>query len=261
MRSSLPKDFLIHRIHSITTNFNDSGTISARTERPCSALVYKYEGETVYQCGTEAITSNASCMILLPKGIAYTWKCHRAGHCIIVEFDTDDLPQKILALDVQNSDRIRARLQKSEAEGLLMHPTWQMEACRAIYDILLSLEHSGGYVPHSKAEKLRPALEYMTLHSNEALSNDLLASLAGMSTVYFRKLFTAVYGISPMNYLTELRMQKAKQLLGSDYGGITEVATAIWYRDIYHFSKAFKKSTGLSPMQYVKKQQTLSHSQ
>jgi AraC-like DNA-binding protein len=71
-----------------------------------------------------------------------------------------------------------------------------------------------------------------------------------MSTVYFRELFHKVYGVSPMNYIQNLRIRRAKEMLRSDYSSITDIAFALGYNNIYEFSKAFKKHTGVPPTKY-----------
>ena len=73
-----------------------------------------------------------------------------------------------------------------------------------------------------------------------------------MSTVGFRKNFQATYGVSPIRYLHQYRIQKAKDLLSSDYGSITQVAESTGYSSVYHFSKMFSQYTGMSPTEYVK---------
>ena len=73
-----------------------------------------------------------------------------------------------------------------------------------------------------------------------------------MSTVYFRKTFMSVYGTSPIKYLNNLRINKAKAILMSDYDSIEQVALSVGYNSIYHFSKKFKLYTGRSPTEYVK---------
>ena len=83
--------------------------------------------------------------------------------------------------------------------------------------------------------------------------------MTGLSCVYFRKLFTRLMGQAPMAYVHGLRIQKAKEMLRSDFGTIAEVADAVGYCNVYHFSKMFKQQTGLSPGQYSKKKNEPSH--
>jgi len=74
----------------------------------------------------------------------------------------------------------------------------------------------------------------------------------GVSTVYFRKLFTKIIGISPINYIQQLRIKKAKEMLKSDFSKISVISEAVGYPNIYHFSKMFKQITGVSPTEYAK---------
>ena len=76
------------------------------------------------------------------------------------------------------------------------------------------------------------------------IKNEELAALCKISTVYFRKLFFEVYGVSPMQYIQNLRIHRAKEMLRSDYSSITDIAFTLGYNNIYEFSKAFKKYFG-----------------
>ena len=55
-----------------------------------------------------------------------------------------------------------------------------------------------------------------------------------------------------MDYLTELRMNKAKKLLCGDECSVQDVAEQVGYRDLKYFSRLFKKTTGISPSDYKK---------
>ena len=72
-----------------------------------------------------------------------------------------------------------------------------------------------------------------------------------MSTVYFRKTFTEVMGLSPIAYVQRLRMEKAKEMLRSDYGTLTELSLSLGYPSLYDFSRAFKKHVGVAPSKYA----------
>ncbi|GMK37460.1 hypothetical protein PCCS19_05140 [Paenibacillus sp. CCS19] len=77
-----------------------------------------------------------------------------------------------------------------------------------------------------------------------------LAEQTGFSPVYIRRTFAARYGRSPKEYLDQLRYEHAvRRLRFTDYS-VTDIARACGYTDVYQFSKAFKKLSGISPTDY-----------
>ena len=108
-------------------------------------------------------------------------------------------------------------------------------------------------VPDDKQKKIAPALDYIIKNYNTELSNELLAGLTGLSIVYFRKLLKEIKGESPMAFARRIRIEKAKEMLKSDYGRISEVAFSLGYQNIFDFSRDFKKHVGVSPTEYAKK--------
>lgn len=128
----------------------------------------------------------------------------------------------------------------------------EMESIRDVYSILLMLaqQEQEKYAARKKQNKLMPALDYMLKSYNRPISNDELAALTGLSTVYFRKLFTECMGLPPMVYLHKLRIEKAKEMLRSDYGTLSDIAAYLGYANLYDFSRDFKKHTGVPPSRY-----------
>ncbi len=104
-----------------------------------------------------------------------------------------------------------------------------------------------------KMAKLLPAVEYIHANYGANISNDSLAALTGLSTAYFRQLFKEAYGTSPIEYVKQLKIKKAKEMLRGDFGSITDIATSLGYMSIYDFSRDFKKHTGVSPSIYASK--------
>lgn len=78
----------------------------------------------------------------------------------------------------------------------------------------------------------------------------------GFNPDYFRKCFKKDFKKTPLEYLIGLRMNLAKKLLRQiPFQGVESVANQCGFKDIYYFSKAFKKYVGISPSEYRKKEQ------
>ena len=76
----------------------------------------------------------------------------------------------------------------------------------------------------------------------------------GYNKDYLRRCFEYDMGKSPLEYLTELRINKAKELLlQSDFESVAKVALRCGFYDSLYFSTCFKKHTSLSPLAYRKK--------
>jgi transcriptional regulator GlxA family with amidase domain len=95
--------------------------------------------------------------------------------------------------------------------------------------------------------KLGSALNAMHQHPEYCWSIESLANVAGMSRTAFSHHFHTLVGQTPMHYLTQWRMQKAKMLLETNNISMLSIAEQSGYQSEAAFSKAFKKCMGLSP--------------
>lgn len=95
--------------------------------------------------------------------------------------------------------------------------------------------------------------DYMSSHYREPLTLEGLAHMAGLSVSHYSRLFKKSLGYSPIEYLTHLRIDRAKELLTlSDYR-LKAIAQSVGYADEFYFSRIFKKIEGISPRDYVKR--------
>jgi len=92
--------------------------------------------------------------------------------------------------------------------------------------------------------------QYVEEHYLEPLTLKDLAEKYHYHFTYVSELFRKNLGQSFIGYVTLLRMKKAKALLKKTDLSVTEVAAASGYEDSSHFSKTFKKMTGVSPSDY-----------
>lgn len=95
-------------------------------------------------------------------------------------------------------------------------------------------------------------LDYMNTHYSEDISIQTLADLCYINPNYASQLFKQETGSTFSSYLTNLRIQRAIQLLTSTDMAVFLIASHVGYRDYFYFAKVFKKITGTTPTAYRK---------
>ena len=100
---------------------------------------------------------------------------------------------------------------------------------------------------------LKKAVEYLEEHyMDENLSLNTAAHVANVSANHFSALFSQNMGQTFIEYLTALRMDKAKEMLRCTGKRSSEIAGEVGYKDAHYFSYLFKKTQGMTPSEYRK---------
>ena len=100
-------------------------------------------------------------------------------------------------------------------------------------------------------------IHYLQEHYTEKISIDALASQLGINKFSFSKKFNKTFGQSIPEYINTIRINHAKELLGSGNFSVIEIANMLGFFDNAHFCKTFKSTTGMSPADYRKKNKKL----
>jgi len=123
-----------------------------------------------------------------------------------------------------------------------------------IYTILtrfLSYENMDVNQERSNAA-LTLALAYITSNYQQKISTHEIATAAYLSRSYLSTLFKKTYGIGPHEYLTMYRLSQAKSQLRHTKKTVAQIAEQTGFRDVYMFSRVFKKKYGTTPSEYRK---------
>jgi AraC family transcriptional regulator len=97
---------------------------------------------------------------------------------------------------------------------------------------------------------LKQLLDYINANLDQDIKLANLAQVVGMSQYYFCQLFKQSMGIAPYQYVIQQRVERAKQLLKNRDVAISEVALACGFANQSHFTKHFRKLTGITPKAY-----------
>jgi AraC family transcriptional regulator len=98
--------------------------------------------------------------------------------------------------------------------------------------------------------QFQQAIDYINAHLDGKPSLNAIANELGMSQYYFCRLFKRSTGMTAHQYLTQQRVERAKQLLRGTKMTITEIALECGFTHQSHFAKYFRQSTGVTPNQF-----------
>ena len=104
-------------------------------------------------------------------------------------------------------------------------------------------------------KRLNTVLAYMESNYTKPLTNRELAQLVHLSEGRFSHIFKESMGKSPLNYINEVRLKKAWNLLSQRGMSVSQTAAMVGFQDLNNFSRQFKRHFGYPPSQTVMQQE------
>jgi len=231
-----------------------SSCLRAPVKNDCWFICLKFEGKTFYRKDDKVHLSDINSVIMIPPGCNYRFFCTEEGRIVSIyfkvegEWDADE----IFVLKVSDTEKVlRAFFDVSEAKRKNMSGVECMYRLYRLLRMVFENNIKTKYFPSTSREKIEPAITYIEQYYDMKITNELLSQVCGISTQYFRKLFTEIYGLSPIAYVLQFRLTKAAKLLQNRKElSVARISQMVGISDVYYFSKAFKKYMGVSPKKY-----------
>lgn len=140
-------------------------------------------------------------------------------------------------------------------------PRWFVSSKSPIFDTkgivigLAGLMHPIATPEDQKAhfKELQRVIQFLEENFVDEITVDRLAGIAGISVPHFNRRFRQLLRLSPMDYVLSLRIQEAQRLLVTTNQSIGEISAATGFYDQSHFTKRFRKVTGMTPLSYRKR--------
>ena len=138
----------------------------------------------------------------------------------------------------------------------------ELQLQRANYDDLLNMNlrhifliinrylQEGNDVGTDMLDEVERATHFFNEHYNQPIIIEDYAKDRGMTANWFIQSFRKITKFTPMQYILNLRMTNAMNLIDNTNYNMTQIATAIGYDNSMYFSRVFKKHTGMTPTEY-----------
>ena len=238
---------VITNIYSPTSFTFKKGQTDQMKVRKCYGLVFCLKGHIIYKQNGIKYICDPQTAIILTKGASYTWINIEDGIFCLLDFECENLSLKSLTNIPLTESKSYIKDYKLMTNYFLFDNK-KLKRFRLLYDIFDRLDFEQSKNP------LSAIIEYIETHlSDNNITNGFLAKKIGISEIYFRKLFISNLGVTPKQYILDLRIKKAKQLLINGTHSVTETSEKCGFSTVYHFCRIFKDKTGLTPLEYSKK--------
>lgn len=242
---------------------NGFGGQPIHRNRPSHGIVLNVGCVATYSFnGAQTLRCESGDCIYLPKGSSYIARKYDSfdtpgGGVYAINFQIpDDLPEHAPTVISSCGDNVMASYFSKAAKSWTKKEVGYLEECYAsLYMIIRKLKRESDSYSHIEptAPVIIPALEYINEnYTTENISVSHLADLCGISEVYLRRLFVRSFGTSPVNYIRDMRIRYAKDLLTNTGYSITDAAMLAGFNDASYFSREFKRAVGVSPKEYTK---------
>ncbi len=227
-----------------------AGDVRRISRRWQSGLVFSPHGVSLYKSGGRVCRADETHAVFLPEGAAYTIECQSGDLCPLINFTCQNVPNELTELEVRNISALLGGFRDAERKCSSGNPDFIYSGLEYIYGIFAAV-FCGAAERANESALFRRAADFIAENYSRAeLSNDMIAVALNTSTVAFRTEFKRSCGIPPMRYVTRLRMERAKILLGEETVPIQEIAAEVGYSSVYSFSRTFKNICGCSPQQF-----------
>ena len=215
--------------------------------RPSYALSFCMDdGVIVYNKNGKEVYSRKNTAVILPKGATYSLHNEEGGSFPIINFLTNKaFTEDFIEIKLKNPD-----IYLKEFEQMRIAKLKGTDTAR-LYSLFYAMLSRLGTETEHPHPVLANAINFIYDNiSDPDLTNMHLAEREKISEIYFRKLFKEHYGITPKQYIISVRIEEAKRLLEEGISSITAISDACGFSSVYHFSRAFKQVTGVSPSDY-----------
>lgn len=219
-------------------------------------LIYYLSGSAEIRFNGLELKREKDSINFLPKGKSdeYIVFNREKSECIDICFDTNmPVSNEAFVQKMQNSVKVANLFKKAFSVWVAKNEGYYFECISLLYKIFAEMQKES-YIPEKQYKAIKPAIDYIGENFlKDKITILELTKMCGISESYLKRLFIKKFGISPLKYIIQLKLNYASDLLKSEQYTVSEVADRCGYSNVYFFSRQFKEYIGLTPTEFIKK--------
>lgn len=252
----------VSEIHSVALISPDKTEKKRKYDRlmPRYQLIYKLSGEVTTHFNGKVAHISPGTVYIIPKCSDAEYYIERTeiGDCIDIFFDTTcPVTDELFCLDFSSDKEMKNLFRSAYRLWLLKPDGYYYKTMATVFEILYKMTvKTKKYLPGYKYKKIENGVEYIRNHMyDNAIDYYAPSKICGISYTYFKELFIEKFGVPPVKYVNNMRLERGKELLFTDAYSIGEIAKMCGFENTYYFSKKFKEKYQCSPKSYKNSEQ------
>lgn len=252
-------DYLI--VNCTGMNYKNNETFNTNTSRPDFYLLYVTEGElNVLLSDRNTILKSGMGIIYYPNhqfsygfngnGINRYYWVHFTGYQAQAMLERFGFYHESI-FNIGVHSKIINLFGKIASELICREDDFAFSASTYLLQILVNIRRY--HYPNKSTEtakRLKASLDILHTNYHKPLTIEDLASFEQLSPSRYRTIFRETTGLSPKQYLTNIRMRRACELLRQTTLSIKQIGSMVGYEDMLYFHRMFKKMNDMTPAQY-----------
>lgn len=244
--NSLPTFTILDIIHFKRNNMH------LNTENKfCCVMSCRINGESLFFYNNQTHKIKRGDVLYIPTGSSYSQECNKEEIICFHLSTTGHVSSKMQSFKSHNPDKMCELFIKASNFWKKRPRNYEYLCMSVLYEIIALSNASIRKDKSGFHSVLEPSMRYLDVHMYDTdLSLENVCEQSHISRTYFNKLFYNTYNCTPISYINNQRINKAKQLLISGNYTNSEIAFLCGYKDIKYFYVLFKKTTGLTTKEY-----------
>jgi AraC-like DNA-binding protein len=232
---------------------------STRKARGLSTLVYVTDGTVIYSIDNKRYELEKGEICYIPHHMDRSWTSHpqrtHNKYAVVFSWEAAEIPpffrerDKLFRFKPRNSAYFEQRLAFLFMQCLGQRTYYEPLTNSILTEllILISQEKTERSASSAKEQIVRKVQEHILYNFRRNITIDELTEIAGVTPSYITALFKEVVGVTPIQYLHQIRIGTACNLLNNTQMTVGEVAEYLGYCDQSYFNRMFKKWMGTAP--------------